>query len=302
MARVTRAELIGKLLEARGVIVLLGGVDTGKTSFGLDLAEAARASNISLAYVDADVGRSTVGPPTCVGLKVCRDLGRVDAETVGKADELGFVGSTTPEGHFLPLVASTARLVNSARRAKCDIIVVDTSAVISGVSAEILKYYKLDLVRPDYVVGFQRGGELEPILGVVSRFFPVEVIVLKVESAVLERSAEERLSAREASLASYFEPPLSRWRVKPTVFMPAIPPEVDLALLDGLVVGLEDGTGTCRGIGLLEFEHETKVLRLVSSAAEGPKGLKLGSVKITTEGKIVGRIDLKELFGHWNAK
>lgn len=297
MTRVTQDELINRLIASKGTIVLLGGIDTGKTSFGLSVAEAARAQGIPVGYVDADVGQSTIGPPTCVGLKLCQGLDRVDAQSVAVADELAFVGSTSPEGHLLPQVASTARLVDHARAAGCELIIVDTSALISGVYAELLKYYKMDLIRPSSVVGFQRGMELDPILGVVSRFFPVDLAVLRVETEVVERSAEERLSAREERLASYFQPPLSRWRVKTTVFMPALPPETDLAKLDGLVVGLEDGTGTCKGIGLLEYDKDEDVLRMVSTLTEGAKGLRLGSIRITSEGKMLGRVTVRELFG-----
>lgn len=297
MTRVTQDALIDRLITSRGTIVLLGGIDTGKTSFGLSVAEAARAQGVAVGYVDADVGQSTIGPPTCVGLKLCQGLDKVDAESVAVADELAFVGSTSPEGHLLPQVASTARLVDHARAAGCELIIVDTSALISGVYAELLKYYKMDLIRPSSVVGFQRGMELDPILGVVSRFFPVDLAVLKVETEVVERSAEERLSAREERLASYFQPPLSRWRVKTTVFMPAIPPETDLAKLDGLVVGLEDGTGTCKGIGLLEYDKDEDVLRMVSTLTEGAKGLRLGSIRITSVGKMLGRVTVRELFG-----
>ncbi|HLF70165.1 MAG TPA: Clp1/GlmU family protein, partial [Actinomycetota bacterium] len=188
-------------------------------------------------------------------------------------------------------------LVNHAREAGCELVIVDTSSLISGTYAEMLKYYKLDLIRPRTVVGFQRGLELDPILGVSTRFFPAEVIALKVESAIVERSAEERLTAREAHLASYFEPPLSRWRVKTTVFMPVLPPETDLAKLDGLVVGLEDGKGTCTGIGFLEYSKEEGVLRMVSSKTEGAQGLRLGSIRIDAEGRTVGRVTIRELFG-----
>lgn len=297
MARVTQPEMIEKILASGGTVALLGGVDTGKTSFGLHLAAAANAQGLSVAYVDADVSRSTVGPPTCVGLKFCTGLDGVTLENLRRADELGFVGSTSSQGHLLPLVAATARLVSHARETGSDLVIIDTSALISGVSAEMLKYYKLELTRPNAVVGFQRGSELDPILGVVSRFFPVEVTALRVDSAVVERSAEDRLNARESSLASYFSAPLSRWRVKTTVFMPSIPPETDLARLDGLVVGLEDGNRRCAGIGLLEYEPEEDVLRMVSSVAEGAKGLRLGSVKVSLEGKLLGSVNLPELLG-----
>jgi polynucleotide 5'-kinase involved in rRNA processing len=298
VARVTPTELEDRLLASRGTIALLGGIDTGKTAFGLNLAERARSRGISVAYVDSDVGQSTIGPPMCVGLKFCSQLERVAPETVAKADELGFVGSYSPEGHLLPMVTSTARLVHRARAAGCEIVILDTSALVSGVDAEILKYHKLDLIRPASVVGFQRGEELDPILGVVNRFLPAETTTLKVESAIVERSAEERLARREESFAAYFKSPLYRWRVKPTVFMPPIPPETDLRRLDGLVVGLEDGKGRCRGIGLLEYDMQADLLRMVSSVTEGARGLRLGSVRVSLEGKALGRVLAHELFGN----
>jgi polynucleotide 5'-kinase involved in rRNA processing len=298
VTRVSQNELIEKLIASRGTIALLGGIDTGKTSFGLSLAETARKRGISVGYVDADVGQSTIGPPTCVGLKLCDGLSKVEAVTVRDADELGFVGSYSPEGHLLELVASTARLVAHARDAGCELVIVDTSALISGVYAEILKYHKLDLIRPHSVVGFQRGEELDPILGVLNRFFPVEVTALRVEGEIVERSAEERLMEREKNFASYFTPPLYRWRVKPTVFMPTLAPDADLKRLNGLVVGLEDGAGRCRGIGLLEYEEEGSLLRMVSSVRAGAKGLRLGSVRLTIEGRTLGRFAAQELFGY----
>ena len=296
MTVVSHAEIVESLISG-GCVVLLGGIDTGKTTFGLSVAEAARLRGMRVAYVDADIDNSTVGPPACVGLKFCQDLERVDEQTIAAADALGFVGSVAPQGHAFALATATAHLVALARESEADLIVVDTSAYISGVYAEVLKYRKLQLVRPDAVVGFQRGEELEPILSTVARFFSIPVTGLKVAPGVRERFVEERASYREARLRSYFLPPLSRWRVKPTVFMPTLPPEIDPARLDGLMVGLDDGKGSCMGIGVLEFDQEERVLRMVSSVAEPARGLLLGTVRITTEGQVIGRVTVRELFG-----
>src|SRR5207237_8354650 len=101
-----------------------------------------------------------------------------------------------------------------ARSSEADFTLVYTRAYTSGVYAEILKYRKLQLVRPDAVVAFQRGEELEPILSTAARFFSIPVTGLKVAAGVRERFVEERSAHREARLQSYFLPPLSRWRVK----------------------------------------------------------------------------------------
>jgi len=296
MTLVSQTEIVEGLLTC-GCVVLLGGIDTGKTSFGLDVTEAARSRGVRVAYVDADIDHSTVGPPGCVGLKYCHGLEGVDARSVAEADQLAFVGSVTPQGHAFALATATAHLVAEARANESELIVVDTCAYISGVYAETLKYRKLQLVQPDAVVGFQRGEELEPILSTVARFFSIPVTNLRVPPGVPERSVEERVSYREARLRSYFPAPLQRWRVKPTVFMPTLPPGIDVARLDGLMVGLEDGKGSCMGIGVLEFDQEERVLRMVSSVAEPARGLVLGTVRITTQGQVIGRVTVRELFG-----
>jgi polynucleotide 5'-kinase involved in rRNA processing len=212
------------------------------------------------------------------------------------ADELSFVGSTSPEGHLLSVVTSVARLCDRAREAGADLVVVDTSGLVSGVYGQILKYHKIEMVRPDLVVGLQRGEELQPLLGVVQRFFRTHVVPLSIVPGVRATTVEQRAENREASMRRYFSRELHRWRVKPTVFMPALPPLFDLAQLDRLLVGLSDGAGGYLGIGHLEYASDEGVLRLISPVAEGPKALRLGSVRLE-EGYRAKRVDLRNLFG-----
>jgi polynucleotide 5'-kinase involved in rRNA processing len=287
---------IERLLGNPGVAFLLGGIDTGKTTFGLALAARATAAGIPAAIVDADIGQSTVGPPTTVGLKLCTGRSEINRAAVQVADGLSFVGSITPRGHLLSLVIGTAKLTARARATGCRLIVVDTTGFLSGINAQTLKYYKMDLIEPDVIVGFERGGELEPILGIARRFTPAEVIELQVPPEVVTRSVDDRTAFREQQFAAYFAGGASRWRVKPTVFMPTLPPEFDLALLDGLVVGMEDGKGSCVGIGVLEYDGAEEMLRMVSPVSEGVRGLRLGSWRIAVDGRSKGPVDLRQLF------
>ena len=289
-------EAFERLLGAPGVVFLVGAIDTGKTTFGIELLRRAQAAGVPAALVDADIGQSTVGPPTTVGLKLTSGSGQITSESVRAPDALAFVGSITPRGHLLTLVTATAKLSFHARELGCRLVIVDTTGFLSGVNAQRLKFAKMELIRPDHLVAFSRGGELEPILGIARRFTPVEVLEVRVTSDVLSRSVDERATHREQRFASYFSAGASRWRVKPTVFMPTLPPEFDLALLDGLVVGMEDGNGNCPGIGVLEFDTSEELLRMVSPVAEGVRGLRLGSMRIDTEGRSRGPVDLRELF------
>lgn len=286
-----------RLLSSGGVVFLLGGMDTGKTTFGIELARRAAIAGMSAAIVDADIVQSTVGPPTTVGLKMIDAQVEPTRESLRVADSLAFVGSLVPKGHLLPLVTGTAKLVARVKEAGCRLVIVDTTSLVSGIYGQTLKHFKMDLLSPQFVVAFERGGELEPVVGIAQRFTPAEVIELDVSPSVVPRTVDERMTFREEQFAAYFATGSSRWRVKPTVFMPTLPPEFDLALLDGLVVGMEDGKGACVGIGVLEFESETEILRMVSPVTEGVKGLRLGSIRIDTSGRSRGPVDLRQLLG-----
>ena len=125
---------------------------------------------------------------------------------------------------------------------------VDSSGLVSGVHGQILKYHKVEMLRPDLVVGLQRGEELLPLLGVIQRFFATEVVPLGVHPGVVPTTVEQRAENRERVDGRYFSGELHRFRVKPTVFMPALPPLFDLAQLDHLLVGpVRRGRGRTSG-------------------------------------------------------
>jgi polynucleotide 5'-hydroxyl-kinase GRC3/NOL9 len=295
---------IEEIASKPGRIFVVGGADSGKTTFCYRLATAGVRAGQTVALIDSDLGQSTIGPPGTVGLRIAKTLG--DLATGGPdaaasagprlpADALTFVGTVTPRGHFLALVTGTAKLVMRAIEMGARLIIVDTSGLVEGVAGQVLKLTKAELCRPHHVVALAQGGELEPVLGVLRRFLSVTVTELGVHPDIRPRSIEERATYREDSLASFLGPDVYRWRVKPTVFMPSLPPEFDLGELEGLLVGVDNGEGECLGLGILEYRDEA--LRLLTPVSEGVKALRLGSVRVTPQGKITGRVDLRSMFG-----
>ena len=287
--------LVERVAAQVQTVVLVGGLDSGKSTLSRALLEAAIAAGRTAAYLDADVGQKCVGPPATVGLKLVRSAEDLHPDRLAQADALAFVGSTTPQGHLLPTVTGVARLAGLAREQGTGLVVVDTSGLVSGIYGQLLKYHKVEMVAPDVVVGLQRGEELTPLLGVIQRFFHTEVVSLGVHPGVVPTTVEQRAERREHAMRAYFAGTLQRWRVKPTVFMPALPPLFETSQLDRLIVGLSDGGGSYLGIGYLEHGHDG-VLRLVSPVAEGPKALRLGSVRLD-ENFRAKRVDLRNLFG-----
>ena len=288
--------LVDEAVRTKHTVMLVGGLDTGKSTLSRRLLEAAVAAGRSAAFLDADVGQKTVGPPATMTLRFIRSADDLAPGRLEVQDALAFVGSLSPQGHMLPVLSAVTTLHRRALDDGADFVVVDTSGMVSGVSGQILKYHKAEMLRPDLVVGLQRGEELLPLLGVLQRFFATEVVPLGVHPDVIPTTVDQRAENRERAMARYFAGELHRFRVKPTVFMPALPPLFELDQLHRLLVSLSDGSGGTTGLGYLEHLPEEGAVRLISPVAEGPKALRLGSVRLE-ESFSARRVDLRNLFG-----
>jgi polynucleotide 5'-hydroxyl-kinase GRC3/NOL9 len=288
--------LVDRAARDAHTVLFVGGLDAGKSTLARAVAAHGLSLGRSVAYLDADVGQKTVGPPATVGLKHVRSADDLTLDRLADADRIAFVGSTSSEGFLLPLVAGLSRLHDLAREEGADLVVVDTSGPVSGIYGQLAKYHMVELLGPDLIVGLQRGEELAPILGVVERFFDVDVVKLGIHPSVVPTSVEQRSEHRQQMMARYFAAELQRFRIRPTVFMPALPPLFELEQLDRLLVGLSDGMGGTTGIGYLEHVEADGVLRLISPVADAPKALRLGAVRLESNHR-AKRVDLRNLFG-----
>jgi polynucleotide 5'-kinase involved in rRNA processing len=283
-------EALARQASSPGVTMLIGGLDTGKTTVAIDAVRYALAAGHQPVLVDADIGISTVGPPACVGLKVFET--EADLQSVHKPDALHFVGAITSSRLVLQQVVATAVMVQRAR-ALGDVIVVDTTAVAAGVSGETLKYHKAELCRPDLVIALQRGEEMEPVVGMLRRFLDLEVVTAPTDPGLTPLGPDDRAKMRTQAFAMALEPPLDRWKVRPTVFAPTLPVGLNLGRLDKVLVGVQDSTGGCLGLGILQVEDDT--LRVMTNVGEGMTGLRLGSIRVDPETFEGAAINLREL-------
>jgi len=190
------------VLARPGVVVLLGASDSGKTTLARILTERCRAAGRTVGLVDGDIGQSSLGPPTTVGLAILSpDLPITPSP---RPQVLHFVGSTSPPGHFLPLILGTQDLVRRAIAQGADIVLVDTTGLILGSVAASLKWHKLIALQPRHVLALQRAEALEPILRLVEGQAALEIHRLPISSRVTRRSHAARRVFREERFRQYF--------------------------------------------------------------------------------------------------
>ena len=101
--------LVDRAARKARAVLFVGGLDSGKSSMARATAAYALHLGRSVAYLDADVSQKTVGPPGTVGMKHIREPDDLTHERMAAADAIGFVGSTSPQDHLLPLVGALAQ-------------------------------------------------------------------------------------------------------------------------------------------------------------------------------------------------
>jgi len=192
------------LRQAR-TIMLIGATDTGKTTFLTWLANSLLVQEQRIAIVDTDVGQSSLGPPTTIGLSVvATPFERLQELPTAR---LYFVGATSPRGHLLPMIVGTKHLVDWARRLDVGQVIIDTCGFISADGGQALKHYQIDVIDPDVVVCLQRAQECE-ILVLAFRYRQrPRILHLRASHASRRRSMEERRQYRERALRTYLAKP-----------------------------------------------------------------------------------------------
>ncbi|MCZ7532004.1 MAG: Clp1/GlmU family protein [Acidimicrobiia bacterium] len=286
----TYSGLRERMKELSGVVMVIGDIDTGKTSLSKLLIGDAVGAGRSVAYVDADVAVSTVGPAACVGLKLINTLD--DLANLGEPDALRFVGSTEPNSVVLAHVVAVASMVTAARQS-ADLIVIDTTGVVSGVVGQTLKYHLAELTEPALVVAMQRGNELDPIISMLRRFFGLRIAEVAPIPDLIPRSPVERAQMRASSFHRELGDDPQRWRIQTTVFAPTLPAGFDVERLDGMLVGVQDEHGGCLGLGVLEQSQGT--VKVATRHGDAMRGLRLGSIRMDLETFATTRVRLREL-------
>ena len=185
--------------EGGGICLILGAVDTGKTTLAIALAKRLAARQ-PVGIVDADVGQSHVGPPTTVGWAV---INNPQAELSQlPAAGIAFVGDVTPVGHLLQLTAGIAQGA-AALSHVTKLTIIDTPGFIHGLAAAALWWTVHQIIKPALILAVQRSDELSDILVGLKTFSSwLEQIRCPLDIPV--KSPPERRRYRQNQFAEYF--------------------------------------------------------------------------------------------------
>ncbi len=281
--------LLEVLEKERGIAILLGATDTGKSTLAKFLINQLCQRGLKVALVDADIGQSFLGPPATIGLSIFKS--HPDWELVLTPPELFFVGSTSPEGHFPIHLQGVKRMVDKAASHEVDLILIDTTGFVLGEAGKELKRRKIDLISPLSLLALQESDEMEPILDLYKENPLYKIYRLPLSEQVRPRSMEERQTYRTNKFREYFkhasvqELAIEEVQIEGEVLDPngeSIPLDWSLRI-NGILMGLKDSNDETLALGLIRnYLPEKKVLRVLTPVTDiqRVKTIQLSSLKI----------------------
>jgi polynucleotide 5'-hydroxyl-kinase GRC3/NOL9 len=281
--------LLDVLEKDRGMAILLGATDTGKSTLAKFLIFNLCKGGLKVALVDADIGQSFLGPPTTIGFSVFKS--DPNWELVLSPPEIFFVGSVTPEGHFPIHLKGVKRMVDKALSSVADVIIVDTTGFILGEAGKELKRRKIDLLSPKFHIALQKDSEIEPLLKLYQGNSQYKILRLPLSDQVKARTMEERRVYRTNKFQEYFkhaviqELAIKNFQIEGEVLDPngdILP--LDWALrISGLLIGLKDDNDETLALGVTRnYFEEKKILRFSTPLREMEKvkTIQLSSQKV----------------------
>jgi len=178
--------------------MVLGTVDSGKTSFCTYLTNKLLNGKQKVAILDGDLGQSDVGPPCTVAYtfvtKPVTDLFSLEAKNAF------FIGVTSPSKAVNKVIEGLTSLKNEILNNDPDFLVLNTDGWVEGEDAVNYKFRLVEQLNPDIVFFIQQRDELAPLLNVLEKF---RKVLVDSPSAIGQRSREKRRSLRELGYVKY---------------------------------------------------------------------------------------------------
>jgi polynucleotide 5'-hydroxyl-kinase GRC3/NOL9 len=178
--------------------IVLGTVDSGKTSFCTYLINRLLSQKKKIAVLDGDLGQSDVGPPCTVSYtfvaKPITDLFSLQARNAI------FIGTTSPNGAADKVIESLTQLRKEILASDPDFIVVNTDGWVEGEEAVRYKTQLVERINPDVVFCVQQKDEMAPLMNSLEKF---RRIAVEFPSVASQRSGESRKNLRELGYKKY---------------------------------------------------------------------------------------------------
>jgi len=267
------------LVRTRGLAVILGDVDSGKSTLSTFLANICLDHRVQTSVIDGDVGQADIGPPTTTSSSTVNKH-IVNLQEL-RPERSYFVGDTSPSSIPDKLVQSITHLKDKIPT-RSEITILNTDGWVREDEAVEHKLELLDRLRPELVLALSLDHELDHILELQKR----PTLRLESSSFARTRTREERKKAREEGYRRFLKNPirldLRLNTIKLRMFNAPKQQRLDqTSTHKGTLVGLLDDKGELLSIGRIE-RIGNGMIRIISKAEETPRTVEIGAVILSS--------------------
>jgi len=196
------ADIFERLPLSPALVMILGAVDSGKTTLSSLLIRHWQQQKCTAGVMDLDLGQSEIGPPATLGYAIAQS----PFTTIGDLTPRGlaFVGDVTPIHDVPQILIGARRMMDDLQALKPDVVVIDTCGYVRGMGARHFKLQLVELLRPTHLFVLQRNNEMQPILSALQNRTDWDLTVASVPAVVSRKSPTFRSENRRVLFARYF--------------------------------------------------------------------------------------------------
>ena len=273
------------LRQSRGLAVILGDVNVGKSSLSTYLANVCFDHGIRTVIIDGDVGQADIGPPTTTSSATVPNhiLSLQDL----RPERSHFIGDTNPSSVAAKIVQSITHLKDEIS-GRSEVIILNTDGWVRDEEAVSYKLQLLHSLQPNLLLGLSSNNELDPILEQQQ----CTTLRLEVSSYARPRTREERKKAREEGYRRFFQNPkhleLNLNTIKLRMFNKSRQQRIGQdSTHKGSLAGLLDEEGMLLSIGRI-VRIQNGIVHVTTAAEEVPRIVELGAVILSSRFDEVG--------------
>lgn len=180
--------------------MVLGTVDSGKTSFCTYFTNKLLNEKQKVAILDGDLGQSDIGPPCTIAYafvaRPITDLFNLEAKNAF------FVGVTSPSKAIDKVIEGLVSLKKEILSDNPNFVIINTDGWVEGEDAVKYKFQLVKQLNPDIILCIQQKNELAPLSNALEKR---RKVIVDSPSAIRQRSRDKRRSLRELGYMKYLK-------------------------------------------------------------------------------------------------
>jgi polynucleotide 5'-kinase involved in rRNA processing len=267
------------LLDMKGILMIIGDSDTGKTTFARYLFDklSVEYPDKKIFFLDGDPGQSILGPPTTITLS--NKLVSKNQSHKQKFTRRYFIGSISPRGHMLQMILGTSKLIREIQNNEKTIVIHDTTGLVEPrFGGYALKTALIELLQPSTLFVFQKANELTNLILPHKLSGRLELIELNISDHILSRNREERKKYRQKQYQEYFSKLHNHEIAWDKI---AIFPYPDFGI--HRIIAFEDQYGFTLGLGIINsIDRKRSSINVMSpiSSLKNLNSLRIGDISL----------------------